>query len=199
MVGLSARCGISGHGPVGAITTPLAYESAGADFDPTRTYRYRLWRIWGGGSLTPWRTVLWVMLNPSTADETVLDPTLRRCERFSRSWGYDGFEVCNLFPLRSPDPSALVSHPLPGGPGCENDRAILASANRSERIVVGWGGHRLAQSAGRRLVQLLAEHGRTDIYCLKVNAADGSPAHPLYLPNASELRRYGEHVCQIHG
>lgn len=81
------------------------YESAGAEFDePARIYPYRLWRMWGGGSLRPWRTVLCIMLKPWTADEHVLDPTLRRCEGFSRAWGYDGFEVCNLFALRSTDP-----------------------------------------------------------------------------------------------
>ena len=74
------------------------YESAGGEFDePARIYRYRLRRMWGGASLTPRRTVLWIVLNPSTADENVLDPTLRRCEGFSRAWSYDGFEVCNIF------------------------------------------------------------------------------------------------------
>lgn len=70
----------------------LAYLSAGAEFDePERVYRFNLHRRWAEGS-----TLLWIMLNPSIADEHVLDPTLRRCENFSRAWGYAGFEVATV-------------------------------------------------------------------------------------------------------
>lgn len=171
------------------VSLQLEYESAGADFDSTRTYRYRLWRLWGGGSLTPWKTVLWIMLNPSTADEHVLDPTLRRCESFSRIWCYDGFEVCNVFPLRSPYPDSLYDHPDPGGPGCENDMAILSAADRADCIVLGWGAQKVAREPGRRLVRLLADHGRLDLMCLKQNM-DGSPVHPLYQSKKAILRPY---------
>lgn len=157
------------------------YESQGATFDETRVYRYTLHRMWGGGSLSPWRTVLWIMLNPSTADEHVLDPTLRKCQGFSQRWGYDGFEVCNLFALRSTDPRALDTHPEPIGPG--NDAAIAEAISRADLVVVGWGGDKAAKvraaDVSARLLKGLTVH------CLKRNS-DGSPMHPLYVPYSTE-------------
>ena len=61
-------------------------------------YRYLLWREWN--AKLP--RLLWILLNPSTADERVDDPTLRRVLGFSRSYGFGGLEVVNLFALRSP-------------------------------------------------------------------------------------------------
>ena len=67
-------------------------------------YRYRLGRQWGPGQY-----LLFVMLNPSTADEVVNDPTVERCERRARLWGYDGLVVTNLFALVSTDPKGLLA------------------------------------------------------------------------------------------
>lgn len=170
---------------------PIEYESAGADFDePARVYRYHLHRMWGGGSLSPWRTVLWIMLNPSTADERVLDNTLRRCQAFSRAWGYDGFEVANLFALRSTKPAALFVHQDPVGPG--NDAAIATAIERADLIVCGWGTH--ATLKGRRLIAARASHvrhellatARTQVRCLG-RTQDGQPKHPLYLAQSTAL------------
>lgn len=61
-------------------------------------YRYLLWRTW---DMTRPR-LLWVLLNPSTADDQTDDPTLRRCIRFSRDWQYGGLEIVNLFAFRTP-------------------------------------------------------------------------------------------------
>jgi hypothetical protein len=69
-----------------------------------RPYRYSLWRRVGESR----RRVLFVMLNPSTADAIVDDPTIRRCMGFARTWGFGELEVCNLFAYRSPCPSALL-------------------------------------------------------------------------------------------
>ena len=161
------------------------YESAGATFDePARVYRYSLHRMWGGGNLSCWRTVLWIMLNPSTADEHKLDPTLRKCQAFTRAWGFDGFEVCNLFALRSTDPKALYRHPEPVGP--LNDAAILTAAGRADRIVCGWGRHGKLHGRNRTVLGSLLRAGHQPKR-LGVLNVDGSPRHPLYLPYRIEM------------
>lgn len=168
----------------------LAYQSAGAEFDePERIYRFSLHRRWAEGS-----TLLWIMLNPSTADEHVLDPTLRRCENFSRAWGYAGFEVANLFALRATDPSELSLHKHPVGPdyGDMNDRAIAAAAARASSVMVGWGR---GPSYDKGLTRRIVERGETvrfmlkdrPLACLGTNQ-DGSPKHPLYLKGTLQPR-----------
>lgn len=143
-----------------------------AEFSGCRKYRYRLARWWGPG-----RRLVWVMLNPSTADAQENDPTVERCERRARSMGFDGVEVVNIFALRSTDPSALYTAEDPIGP-C-NEQAIL-EAGLSGPFVCAWGGHGSLLGQGSRVETMLRALGR-ELYALKVNR-DGSPAHPLYVP-----------------
>lgn len=161
------------------------YASQGATLDePERRYRYRLWRLWGKSS-----TVLWIMLNPSTADEHVLDPTLRRVERFSRDLGYDGFEVANLFALRSPSPKSLykTDKPIGAAPlGIDNDNAIVDLASAASLIVAGWGKEKIARARAIEVMRLLKGY---HVCCLGKNA-DGSPRHPLYLPADTQLESF---------
>lgn len=159
----------------------MDYTNQGATFDAERVYRYKLWREWGGGSLTAWRHVLWIMLNPSTADEHVLDPTLRRCQGFALEWGFDGFEVCNIFALRSTDPKALYKHDDPVGP--DNDRVIIESAIAADCVVVGWGTHGKYSRRGADVTAML-ERYQIAVQCLGTTA-DGFPKHPLYLSCAT--------------
>jgi hypothetical protein len=84
----------------------LTAERAGAEFSPCRRYRYALYRD-RGALLGP--KVMFVGLNPSTADETVDDPTIRRCIRFARDWGYDGLIMANLYAWRAPKPRDLYA------------------------------------------------------------------------------------------
>lgn len=164
------------------------YESAGADFDAARIYRYALHRMWGSGSLAESRTLLWIMLNPSTADEVVLDPTLRRCERFTRTWQYEGFEVANLFAYRATDPAMLWRDDLDGRDivGPETDAYLRAAVSRADLIVVGWGRCPRAMSRIRAVQAILAEQA---LWCLGVNQ-DGSPRHPLYLAASTPLQPF---------
>ena len=108
---------------------------SGAKFSPCRTWRYLLWRTWGD----PDRRAMFVGLNPSTADETQDDPTVRRCLGFARAWGFGGLMMTNLFGLRSTDPRGLLAVDDPVGPG--NDAAILAQARRCPLVVLAWGNH----------------------------------------------------------
>mgnify|MGYP000880158315 CR=1 FL=1 len=82
-----------------------------AGFSPDREFRYTLTRRWDDRLL-----VNFLMLNPSTADENIEDPTIRRCMGFARDWGYGGLMVTNIFAYRSTDPKALYKVPDPTGP-----------------------------------------------------------------------------------
>lgn len=53
------------------------------------------------------------MLNPSTADENVDDPTIRRCINFAKDWGYGGMYVGNLFAFRTAYPKELKEAGFP--------------------------------------------------------------------------------------
>jgi len=77
--------------------------SSGAVMSACRKYRYRLWRIWDDSK----PKVLWIMLNPSMADENENDATIKKIIRFSKSWGYGGIYVGNMFSFRATDPKQL--------------------------------------------------------------------------------------------
>jgi hypothetical protein len=152
-----------------------AYIDQGAMFSPARTHRYRLWRAWTWSA----PRVAFLMLNPSTADETKLDPTLRRCLGFARAWGYGGFEVINLFALRSSKPSVLYTHKDPVGPA--NDAAILDVTLRCALTVAAWGVHGLRLHRGDTVRRMVANAGRPALHVLGLTR-NGAPKHPLYLP-----------------
>ena len=157
------------------------YTSAGALFGDGRTHRYHLHRYWKDGRDR--RILLWIMLNPSTADETKLDPTLRRCQGYALDWGFDGFEVCNIFALRSTDPKALYTHSDPAGP--LNEQIITTTVETVRRdggmVVAGWGTHGELMGMGDRYRQLLWPHAN----CLGTTK-NGQPKHPLYLPSDAQ-------------
>lgn len=140
-------------------------------------YRYQLSRQWAPG---PYLSV--VMLNPSTADGTGDDPTIRRCIGFARQLGLSGLRVVNLFALRSTDPAALRSHPDPVGP--DNDR-YLREAAADGTMVAAWGAHPFAAARAAEVTSMLASHG-TVLQAWKTTKA-GHPHHPLYLPRDSRL------------
>ena len=85
-------------------STSVKNLNRGATFSKCKIYRYRLWRIWDAKK----PTVLFIMLNPSTAGSTMDDPTIKRCIGFAKSWGYGGLYVGNLFAYRSTQPKGLL-------------------------------------------------------------------------------------------
>jgi hypothetical protein len=150
-----------------ACTTDAA--DAGALFSPCRTYRYALWRTWD--ERLP--AVLFVGLNPSTADETADDPTVRRCRGFARDWGYGGFVLCNLFAYRATDPRALLRAEEPVGP--ENDRWLRHYSEQAGLIVAAWGVRGGWRGRDREVLGM-----REEWRCLGTGKA-GFPRHPLYV------------------
>ena len=147
----------------------------GAVFSPCRRWRYALWRIWN--SEHP--LLHFMMLNPSTADENANDPTVERCERRAREWGYGGLIVTNIFAWRSTDPRALLEVDDPIGP--ENDAVILRAIFLALDTVCAWGVH--GRARGRELVD--GPLRMCHLHALGFTA-DGTPRHPLYLPYESE-------------
>ena len=118
------------------MTNPASAElTRAATISACTKYRYSLRRTWQEGG----RVVCFIMLNPSTADADIDDPTIRRCVGFGKSWGYDALEVVNLFAWRETEPKFLITPSDPIGP--DNDGAILEASGRAELVVCAWGSH----------------------------------------------------------
>ena len=153
-------------------------KRSGAEFSPCSRYRYRLWRIWDESR--PF--CLFLMLNPSTADEVDNDPTVERAERFSSRWGFGGLHVCNLFGYRATDPGNMKACPEPVGEG--NDRAILDVSTMAGLVVCAWGNHGAHLGRAQHVENMLLDAG-VELCCLAVTKA-GEPGHPLYLRQTLE-------------
>lgn len=150
-----------------------------AVLSPDGLYRYALEREWPRTLLDrDLGRVLFVMLNPSTADGLRDDPTVRRCVDFAQRWGYSSLTVVNLFAWRATDPRELALVPDPVGP--DNDAWIRARATVADRVVAAWGARGDLLARDRVVLELLRGLGH-DVRCLGVTRA-GMPRHPLYLP-----------------
>lgn len=125
------------------------------------------------------RWACWIMLNPSTATADVDDATIRKIQKFSRSWGYGGARVVNLFALRSSKPKALYGHPDPIGPA--NDNFIVEAVRESDLVVAAWGVHGALHQRGEAVVEVVVAAGR-DLHALRLTNG-GHPWHPLYRPD----------------
>lgn len=152
----------------------------GARFSHDRVHRYELWRTWD--TKLPRR--MWLMLNPSTADETDNDPTVERCQRRCVDDGFGGIVVCNIFALRSTDPKALYKHEDPIG--IENDHVILSTAEsiiaHGGQVVCAWGDHGKFKKRGGQVMQMLLTKS-LPIHVLGMTKSD-QPIHPLYVKYA---------------
>ena len=158
-----------------------------ASFSRCGAYRYCLLRSWDGRDESD-RAVCFVMLNPSTADGCVDDPTIRRCIGFARSWGWASLEVVYLFALRSTDPRALSQHPDPVGP--RNRGAVRRAVGRCDLLVLAWGAFPLARRTPTRWLFDAARGVRIPVCTLGETRA-GFPRHPLYVPGDQTPRPCG--------
>lgn len=148
-----------------------------AEFSACEKYRYRLTRTWQE-SLPG---IAFLMLNPSTADEMVNDPTIERCQRRAIEYGYGKMVIINLFPYRETDSQLLSSIPDLYGDIATTNQHILDVVHECQQTIAGWGSHPMAMARAKEVYQLLAEHGLTSrLFALEVNA-DGNPKHPLYI------------------
>ena len=159
-----------------------------ATFSRCGLYRYELRRVWRPGM----RTMVFVGLNPSTADESTDDPTIRRILGFADDWGFGTLVMLNAFAFRSTDPKALHARAARGREvvGPQNDATLARTfeAHRDGKLVVGWGAHGVLLERGRRVGELAcAIHGRPQ--CLG-RTGSGEPKHPLYLARTTRAIRY---------
>jgi hypothetical protein len=164
------------HDPGGKIRLALADDvQSWAEFGGKHNeYRYALRRVWDA-SLS---SVLFVMMNPSTADPYVDDPTVAKCQRYARFWGFGALWVGNTFAYRATDQKKLLQVADPVGP--RNDEWLLKMASQTEMIVLACGKpHKNLCQRGKDVVALLRS-AKHDLYVLKL-CQDGTPSHPLYL------------------
>ena len=144
-------------------------------------YRYQLSRCWN--SALP--HLVFLMLNPSTADAEVNDATIRRCISFAQAAGYGGLLVINLYALRSRHPRLLQTHADPIGE--LNDDHLRAVVGRFRQVVCAWGAVGSASRIQRlRDVVRLIHKAEGSLLCLGTTR-DGNPRHPLYLASSCVL------------
>ena len=118
---------------------------------------------------------LFIMLNPSTADAALDDPTIRRCRNFAKAWDCAGIVVANLYALRATDPADLWKHENPVG--TDNDMYLASLIREHETVVCAWG----ANAKPERVVEVRKMfHRLSRPMCLGVTVA-GAPRHPLYI------------------
>ncbi len=158
----------------------IKWAHSNATFSRDKVYRYSLERRKGEGG----ERVAFCMLNPSTADETENDPTIRRCIGFAESWGFNELVVVNLFALRSTDPKALYGHYNPIGP--ENESHIQKAITESAFIVCAWGAHGKFENRGKKVLEQFRIK-KADAWHLGLTKG-GQPKHPLYLKADTTLR-----------
>ncbi len=144
-------------------------------------YRWSLSREWDGDLLKPW--LGWIMLNPSVADASIDDPTIRRCMSFAKLWGFSGIGVYNLFALRATEPRELYKAADPIGHG--NDEMIVGLVGVCPAIVAAWGVHGQHRGRDKEVIKLIHDAGGA-LHCLGTTK-DGHPKHPLYVPATEKL------------
>ena len=146
-------------------------------------YRYQLTRE-AHDQFATRGPALFIMLNPSTADAELDDPTIRRCRGFAKAWDCAGIVVANLYALRATDPAALWTHPDPVGP--DNDAMLAQLIREHETVVCAWGTNAKPQrvEAVRKMF-----HRLSTPVCLGMTKS-GAPRHPLYVRGDQPLIKW---------
>ena len=143
------------------------FQNNGAEFSNSRKYRYALWRIWDDKK----PMIMFIGLNPSTANESDDDPTIRRVKRFAYDWGYGGVYMCNCFSYISTNPNYLKDF----NTTVTDNAWIYLFAAKCAAKVFAWGNFKIAEERGKELSGFFPE-----ALCLGKNK-NGSPKHPLYI------------------
>lgn len=148
-------------------------ESKPCLFSPCRQYRYTLWRSWDDMFQSSFLMV--IGLNPSTADETRDDPTIRRCIDFAKRWGHGALLMTNLFAFRATKPEDMKRHPTPVGDA--NDEVLRYWHGKAAMTLAAWGAHGSFMNRDHDVTTMLGDN----LHCLRFTK-DGCPSHPLYVP-----------------
>lgn len=151
-----------------------------AQLSPCGLYRTRLTRSWDPSGTR----VCFIGLNPSTADGTQDDPTLRRCIGFAKGWGHGSLVLLNLFARRTPSPAALwkmaaAGEDIVGPPGSQHNAALIQEAAQAQQVIACWGAAKAARPRGAELLLSLVDAG-VQVHAIQ-RTKGGDPSHPLYL------------------
>lgn len=129
--------------------------------------------------------VVFVMLNPSTADGTHDDPTIRRCRTFARG---AAFGVVNLCPIRATKPAdmrAWVTYCPDADAIAQNDAHLAEVIAQDNFTIIGaWGTH--AEPTDVQYFVNLCDAFGKQVYCIGTNN-NGSPKHPLYVASDTPI------------
>lgn len=160
-----------------SVYPPDAHVRREAALSPDGLYRYSLVRRWATGG----QPAQFIMLNPSTADDTLDDPTIRRCIGFARELGAAGLIVVNLYAYRATKPADLWHADDPVGPHADGYLRIVArrAALNGAPLIAAWGANAKPERVAAAC-QLITGLG-AQLAALGVTKA-GAPRHPLYLP-----------------
>lgn len=139
--------------------------------------QYRYWLRRGEGN-----PLLFCMLNPSTADASQDDPTIRRCKSFAQAAGFDSILVVNLYAYRATAPASMLKAVDPVGP--DNDYHLLMAARQYPDVVCAWGAN--ARRDRVDAVRGLLKSAGARLWCLGTTQS-GAPRHPLYVPAVQPL------------
>ncbi len=142
--------------------------NVGAEFSECGKYRFVLWRIWD--ERLP--KIMFIGLNPSTADKTENDPTIRRVMKFAADWGYGGVYMLNLFTFVTPYPKELLTceDPVNG-----NDAWLLEYSQKAGHVVFAWGSFKECKQRAEHVMNMFPKAVVLNV------CKDGSPGHPLYV------------------
>lgn len=162
----------------------------GAHLSICKQYRYSLFRRWDYGVNV--KRCLFVMLNPSTADAELDDPTIKKCIKIANYNGCGAMEVVNLCPFRSPHPKEIVIEPVEISQ--ENNLVIKIAAEKADLVIFAWGNlPRSLKARPEWIKPIFKEMGKQPRY-LKLTK-DGNPSHPLargkaFIPYTQKLTEY---------
>lgn len=145
-------------------------------------YRYELGRDFIENANNP---AIFCMLNPSTADALLDDPTIRRCIQFAKDFGHDSLKVVNLYAFRSPSPKDLwvASDPV----GVDNNQYLMNLFLKHKKIICAWGGNAKIERV-QEVYDLLTKLN-VEMWCLGTTK-QGMPKHPLYLKATQPLLEF---------
>jgi len=149
----------------------MKYQGSGATISDCTFYRYALWRVWN----PEMPLVLFIMLNPSTADALTDDPTIRRCVNFAKYWLYGGVLIGNLYGLRSTDPYKIFEADSKGDDpvGPDNGRHLEELQEAAVQTILAWGVHGASHVWTKT-------HLKEPFHALRLTRSK-QPNHPLYL------------------
>lgn len=155
--------------------------SRSAVFSECRQYRYALYRYWDASKAA----AMFIGLNPSTADETQDDPTVRRCIGYAQDWGYGGLIMTNIFAFRATDPNVMKAADEPIG--AANDVWLQGLAGTAGVVVAAWGCNGTHLKRSDAVCMMLPDV----LHYLRLTKR-GYPQHPLYLPKTLTPTRWEE-------